>query len=121
MATLESDDVRTLADIGFIALSRGLVAQAGTIFNGVVAARPDQEAGYIGHALVDLARGDVGGAIKTLRALPPTDAALTFLATALARHGEHAEACDILSELIRTAPVTPFAAMARHILAELRS
>ena len=116
---LESDDVRTLTDLGFLAMSRGLHAQATAIFDGVKAARPNQEAGFIGSALVNLAKGDVDAAIQTLRTLPPTDAAQVFLAIALTRRGDRASARDILTELLRTATDSPYGALARVTLDEL--
>ncbi len=50
------------------------------------------------------------------RALPPSDAALTFLGIALSRQGAQAEARDILTDVIASAPDTPFAALAREAL-----
>jgi Flp pilus assembly protein TadD len=116
---LESEDVRKLTDLGFLAMSRGLYAQAATIFEGVKAARPTQEAGFIGSALVQLAKGDVQAAIRTLRTLPPTDAAQVFLAIALTRRGDRPEARDILTGLLRTAADTPYGVLARVTLDEL--
>ena len=118
---LESKDARALADIGFIALSRGLDRHAAAIFVGLQAARPKEEAGFIGGALVDLARGEVEAALRILRSLPPTDAALTFLGMALIRHGDKAEARDVLGEVIRNDPDGSHGAMAKAMLAELDS
>jgi thioredoxin-like negative regulator of GroEL len=116
---LESEDVRTLTDLGFLAISRGMHAQAAAIFDGVKAIRPAQEAGFIGSALVDLAKGQIDAAIRTLRTLPPTDAARVFLAIALSRRGDRTEARDILTELLRSAADTPYGALARVTLDEL--
>jgi Flp pilus assembly protein TadD len=118
---LESEDARALADLGFIALSRGLDRHAAAIFEGLQAARPNEEAGFIGRALVDLARGDVESALRILRALPPSDAALTFLGMALIRHGDKAEARDTLGEVIRNDPDGSHGATAKAMLAELDS
>ncbi|MEN3385169.1 MAG: hypothetical protein V7608_5213 [Hyphomicrobiales bacterium] len=116
---LESEDARALADLGFIALSRGLDRHAAAIFEGLQAARPNQEAGFIGRALVDLARGEIEAALQTLRSLPPSDAALTFLGMALIRHGDQTEARDVLGEVIRNDPDGSRGAMATAMLAEL--
>jgi thioredoxin-like negative regulator of GroEL len=121
MVELKADDVRTLVDLGFIAVSRGLTDKAAAIFAGVQAARPTQEAGFIGAALVSLARGDIDAAIKTLRSLPPTDAARTFLAMALNRSGDRAAAHEILTDVVNTANGTPYATLARQVLEELDS
>ncbi|QJP15559.1 hypothetical protein G3545_18995 [Starkeya sp. ORNL1] len=112
----ETEDVRLLTDIGFIALSRGLDTHATAIFEGVRALRPRQEAGPLGLALVHMFRGELDQAVAGLRALPPSDAALTFLGIALSRQGAQAEARDILADVIATAPDTPFAVLAREAL-----
>jgi hypothetical protein len=116
---LESADVRMLSDLGFVAMSRGLNNHAEAIFEGVKAARPRQEAGFIGSALVRMARGDVEGAIGILRGLGPSDAARVFLAMALARQGARADAREILTEIIRTSPDSAYAELARVTLEEL--
>jgi hypothetical protein len=116
---IESEDVRALADLGFIALSRGLDRHAAAIFEGLQAARPNQEAGFIGRALVDLARGEVEAALRTLRSLPPSDAVLAFLGMALIRHGDQAEAREVLGAVIRNDPDGSHGAMAKAMLAEL--
>jgi thioredoxin-like negative regulator of GroEL len=121
MVELKSDDVRTLVDLGFIALSHGRNDKAAAIFAGVQAARPTQEAGFIGSALVSLARGEFEAAVKTLRSLPPTDTARTFLAMALNRSGDRAAAREILMDVVRTAGGTPDAALARELLDEFGS
>lgn len=111
-----TDDVRMLADIGFLALSRGLDRHALAIFEGVRALRPAQEAGPLGIAMVQLHRGEVDAAVATLRGLRPSDAALTFLGLALARQGAQGEARALLSEVVTSAPDTPLAAIAREAL-----
>lgn len=119
MKLLGTEDVRLLVDIGFMALSAGLDREAETIFEGVKAARPDQEAGPLGLAMVRMARGELDEAVATLRALPPSDAALTYLGLALARRGDKAEAREMLEGVVRTAPDTPFASLAMAGLQEL--
>jgi hypothetical protein len=116
---LESEDVRTLTDLGFLAISRGLHAHAGAIFEGVKAARPAQEAGFIGSALVHLSRGEIEPAIAVLKALPPTEAARVFLGIALARHGDNAQAREVLQDVLQHAPETPYGALARVTLEQL--
>jgi thioredoxin-like negative regulator of GroEL len=119
MVELKSDDVRTLTDLGFIAVSYGHDTKAAAIFAGVRAARPTQEAGFIGGALVNLARGEIEAAINTLRSLPPTDAARTFLAIALNRSGDRAAAREVLNDVVKTADETSYARLARQLLEEL--
>lgn len=119
MFELKKDDVRDLAEIGFIAVLRGLHGHALAIFEGVKVARPAEEVGHIGCALVDLACGRFEAAIAALRAMPPSDGARTFLAMALARHGERAEAREILLDVVATAKDLPCATLARSILDQL--
>lgn len=117
--SVPAEDVRTLVDIGYIALSAGLDLHAAAIFEGVQAVRPNHEAGFIGRAVVDIARGDAGAAIKALRSLPPTDTAQTFLAITLIHYGDHEEARKLLVEVIGSAADTSAAALARDVMAEL--
>jgi Tetratricopeptide repeat len=119
MIELETDDARALLDLGFVALSYGFYEQASAIFLGVQAARPSHEAGYLGSALVQLARGDASAAVKILRGLPPSDAVRAYLGMALVRHGNVVEARDILSDVVLTAPASPYAQFAAAILGEV--
>jgi thioredoxin-like negative regulator of GroEL len=113
---LETEDTRLLTEIGFIALSAGLESQADLIFRGIEAARPGQEAGPLGRALVHLARGEIDAAIAILRALPPSDAALSYLGLALARRGDGTEARAILQRVARTSSDTAFVDLATAAL-----
>ncbi len=116
MFELEAADARILVELAFTAFSHGLNDQADVIFAGVRAARPGDEAGFIGGALVQLGRGEIETAVTMLRSLPPTDAVRTFLAIALNRGGDQAEARDILNDVIDTAEGTPYANLARVLL-----
>ena len=116
MDFLTSEDVRLLVDLGFVALSAGLDREAQTIFAGVRAARPGQEAAPLGMAMVHMARNDLDKAVATLRALPPSDAATTYLGLALMRRGDRAEGRRILLGVVETSAGTPFAALARAAL-----
>ncbi|RVU11956.1 tetratricopeptide repeat protein [Methylobacterium oryzihabitans] len=116
---LDAQDVRLLVETGFMALMHGFVASAGEIFDGVVAARPAQEAGHLGRAMACLHGGDADGAVRILRRLPPSDAARLFLGLALHRQGEAGEARAILSEVAASAAGTPHARSADAILAGL--
>jgi tetratricopeptide (TPR) repeat protein len=113
---LETADARLLAELGFIALSAGLDRDAAAIFDGLRAARPREEAGPLGLAMVHMARGELDDAVTLLRRLPPSDAAQTYLGLALVRRGDLDEAQTILERVARTAPGTPFADLARAVL-----
>ncbi len=116
----DSEDVRNLVDIGFIAVSRGLDSKAEAIFAGVRALRPREEAGFIGGALVDLYRGECAEAVSKLRSLQPTDAAQLFLGMALARTGDQGEASQILANVARTAAEPAVTALAAQLLQGIR-
>jgi len=117
MPMIETDAVRALVDIGFIALSRGLDRHAEAIFDGVTAARPDGEAGPLGMALVALLRSDADRAVKLLRTLPPSDPVRLFLGMALLRRGDRADAARILTDVAATAADAGTAELARATLA----
>jgi hypothetical protein len=118
---MQSEDVRTLTDLGFIALSRGLDQHAMAIFQGVKAARPQQEAGRIGIALVHMLRKELDPAIKILREIGPSDAGLTFLGIALARQGDLTEAKRLLNNVVATAGGTAYGTLAAETLESLAS
>ena len=114
---IESKDVRTLVDLGFIAVTRGLDKHAIAIFDGVRAVRPDEDAAYIGPALLMIQKGDINGAIKLLRSRPPSDSIRVFLGMALLRHGDITDAIDVLQDLVATAGDPALADLATNLLA----
>lgn len=116
---LESDDVRLLADLGYMAVSHGLDVHAQAIFLGLRAVRPELEAAPVGLALVHLLRDEVEAAIKLLREAGPGDAARTFLGIALARHGDLEEARRLLSDVATSAKGTAHGTLAAETLAAL--
>lgn len=117
---IESEDLRTLADIGFIAAAYGMNEHAIAIFDAIRALRPNQEAGFLGCGLVGILSGNAGTAIEMLRSAPPTDGVGTFLGIALIQNGETHEGRELLEEIIATAPDTPFAAIAASTLENLQ-
>lgn len=118
-AVVTGEDLRMLADIGFSAVSRGEVANAEAIFAGLTAARPDNEAGPIGTALVNLHRGQAEEAAAILRRFPGSDAAQLFLGMALHRAARDTEARTVLEALAATASEPGPAEAARVLLLEI--
>lgn len=112
MDLLEVADVRLLVELGFTALSAGLNQEAEKIFAGVTAARPRGEAGFLGLAMVQMADNDLDKAIATLKALPPSDAAMAYLGLALTRIGDRDEAQRVFKLVTETAPSSAFGALA---------
>jgi hypothetical protein len=118
---IESNVARLMADVGFMAISRGFDTEALVIFDGLTAARPTQEAGPLGRALVHLLRDEIDEAARLLRALPPSDAALSFLALAKSRSGDKAAARELLENVKRSAGDPVYASLADDLLGALKS
>lgn len=114
-----TEPVRALVDVGFIALSRGLDRHAEVIFRGVAAARPDNETGPMGLALVELLRGDPATAARMLKSLPPSDQVLTFYGLALMRLGDRTGAAEVLDRLVATTSDEAVLALAGDLRAEV--
>ncbi|MGV6876590.1 tetratricopeptide repeat protein [Pseudochelatococcus sp. B33] len=97
---LETEQVRLMTELGFAALMQGRDTEAERIFLGVRAARPEQEAGPIGLAMLALGRGDPDAAIDLLRGFSTHERALTFLGLAYYRKGDTERAIRILNTAI---------------------
>lgn len=97
---LEAEQVRLMAELGFTALMRGRDEEAESIFLGVQAARPEQEAGPIGLALLALKRSDPDTAIGLLKEFTADERALTFLGLAYYRKGDTERAARILNDAL---------------------
>ena len=85
---IAADDLRLLAEIGFLGIGRARPAEAEAIFALLRRMRPDQEAGHVGGALAALAQGQTDRAAQLLRAAPQTEAVMAFRAVALGQAGE---------------------------------
>lgn len=116
---LDRDLISLLADIGFIAGSRGMNDHARAIFKAVCALRPAQEAGFLGDSMVDLLSGNASVAVMKLKKAPTTIATKTFLGIALIQEGNINEGRETLETIGQIAPDTPFAQMAQDILATM--
>lgn len=93
------DDLRLLAEIGFMGIGRGLPEDAAAVFAFLRAQRPDLEAGHVGGALAELAMGHLSEATEMLRAGPQTESVLAFRALIHGRAGDQGMAAEILSDL----------------------
>ncbi|MDR2778861.1 MAG: hypothetical protein LBB16_01055 [Puniceicoccales bacterium] len=109
-STLKSDlpvsteVVQCLMEVGYVAVGRGLRSQAESVFNGVIAARPNSELPLIGLAVCKLNFGYVIDATKILveRALtlnPDSGLAKCFLAIAIKALGKGQEANDLMRQV----------------------
>ncbi len=113
---VSSDELKLLADIGFIAVSRGLFDHASAIFDALKAMRPEAEAAFLGQGMIDILRGAPVDAITTLKNAPRTDAVYTFLGIALMQAGDLEEGRKLLEDVRSSAAGTPFARIAEHSL-----
>ncbi|EHS51348.1 hypothetical protein PDO_5173 [Rhizobium sp. PDO1-076] len=113
---LTSGDLQVLADIGFIASSRGLNKHAGVIFAAIRALRPQQEAGFVGDAVNQILVGNYHAAVKSLEKAPTTLATRTFLGIALLHEGDTAKGHGVLTAVVRAASDTPYAHLAQNAL-----
>ncbi len=118
---LDSDDLRLLADIGFIAASHGHMAHAKAIFGAIDAMRPDSEAAAIGLAMVDLSAANPEAALVRLNRAPVTPAVRAFRGLAYLRSGDHASASAILESVLEETPTDAAADIARAAREEARS
>lgn len=100
---IQSDELRTLVDLGFLAATRGWADEARPIFDAVRAVRPHEPAGFVGLALLALNDGRPADAVKLLRQAAPADSVRAFLGAALLQLGETEEARSVLQDVIDTA------------------
>lgn len=113
---LDAEDVRLLASLGFSALMRDGDAHARAIFEGVRAARPEQEAGAIGLAMLHLKNGESDRAIDLLKPFGASDIALAFQGLAFFRNGDRETAVRILNDAMALAPEGEGGVLARQML-----
>ncbi|MDR2892006.1 MAG: hypothetical protein LBV80_02820 [Deltaproteobacteria bacterium] len=103
--TLEKNDLQTLAEIGFAAVSMGNMPSARTIFEGLAAVRPDHEAPRMGMAMSHYMINEFAEAEEILRGLmrdkPEFRLAGVHLALCLILAGRKDEALPLLREAER--------------------
>lgn len=96
---IAADDLRLLAEIGFLGIGRGRHDDAGAIFALLRRMRPDQEAGFVGGALVALAGGHTDQAAQMLRAAPQSEPVMAFRALVHDRAGDRRLADGLIEDL----------------------
>lgn len=114
---LKADAVRLFAEIGFLGLGRGDVAQADVIFQMLQSLRPGEEAGSVGGALAALSGNRPDQAIKLLKGAEQTPSVMAFSAMAYARLGEHSAARALVEDLVAMGADQSLLAMAQAALA----
>lgn len=112
-----SDDVRMLADIGFMTLGRGNTKGARKIFDGLAVLRPGSDASMAAEATYMLATGEPHKAAEFLRGAEPSHTTSVLLAVALLGAKQGTQAMDVLQEAIAAFPESDFA---RRVLSEIQ-
>ena len=97
--TINADEARLLAQIGFLGISRGALVDSKMIFEALSANRPDQEVGAIGRALIELGAGNPAAARDILAKARQSEAVMSFSVLANVLLGERDQAAEILGEL----------------------
>lgn len=115
----DSEIVKLIGEIGFIAVSYGLAEHAEKIFEAFKVMRPEQEAGPLGLSLVAMIRDDVDTALKHLEAAPPTDTLQTYRGLTLLRKGDLETAKEILTEIKELDDGSPCVELASQALEDL--
>jgi hypothetical protein len=96
---LVPDEMRLLAEVGFVGIGRARFAEAQMIFAAMRAMRPQGEAGFVGGALAALGAGRPDDAAALLRAAPQTESVLAFRAIVHGQIGDHAMVRELVEDL----------------------
>lgn len=96
---IAADDLRLLAEVGFLGIGRGRFDEAEAIFALLRRMRPDQEAGYVGGALAAMSGGRLEQSAQMLRSAPQTESVLAFRALVHERAGDKRLAAGLIEDL----------------------
>lgn len=120
---LSVEEIRLLAEIGFMAARARHVTGARQIFEGLSVLRPGQAFVHLGMALASLGAGDPDGAAamlrdKALRECPGADDLTVFLAIALKEAQRGDESRRVLQDMLaQPAAASPARRLAANLLA----
>jgi hypothetical protein len=109
---LSSDDIRLIADIGFMAATNGFVVPSLRVFEGLRTLRPAHSFPYIGLALARITVGAFNDAIRLLRdeglqALPDDEDIQLYLSLALHFSNQQQESQRLLSAVLKNEELDP--------------
>ena len=101
---IDSDLLKVLMEMGFLAIKAGKLGEAETIFQGVAQARPTSGHPQIGLGCVAMGRGDFDKAVEILEGAPAKereerDLCMGFLAMALKLDGRSEECREVVARL----------------------
>lgn len=119
---LSDDDLRLVAQIGFIALESAQVLHAQVIFDALRVIKPEKALPWIGLSQVQLGLGRAQEAVRMLRKAlvehPDDGDLLAYLGLALREAGHDRESNAVLQSACNAGqPTDPHVAMARALLA----
>lgn len=121
MLSIDSELVRLLMRVGYLAAWRGLHKEAVAIFDGVGAVRPESDGPIIGGAVVAMLAGQPQVAIDVLegalRSFPDSALARAHLGCALRLKNREEEGLQLLREVASQQQDPDAAAMANNLLA----
>lgn len=101
---IDSDLLKLLMEVGFMATNKGSLNEATVIFNGLTCARPQSAYPRIGLGCVAMGYGKYNQAVEILREAPAQapgerDLCQGFLGMALKLGGSHDECRSVLTQL----------------------
>jgi predicted Zn-dependent protease len=117
-ALLDHGDLNLLAEICYIALSRGILPQARAMLDALVRLRPRAEVTLVGEAMFWLTLNEPRLAVDKLRNGPPSDSVRAFLGYAMMHSGEAEAGARILQEVAAKARVPACRTLAATFLEE---
>jgi hypothetical protein len=121
-----TDLVKTLLEIGYVAIGRGLQSHAEDIFQGLSTARPESELPIVGLAVCKMNFGDFASASKLLveDALvinPSSSIAKCFLGVVSHYCGAKSEALIIMNEVLENSNDNSAINIAKSVIEEINS
>ncbi|MCK5894077.1 MAG: hypothetical protein KAG53_06610 [Endozoicomonadaceae bacterium] len=122
--TITAEHLRLLADIGFMATSNGMSAQAKSIFTAIGHARPGSILSHIGLAINHLNLNQFQDALdilekKALKVEPDNPTVQAFIGMSLMLMGRNSESETFLLPLLDSKD-TSAASLAKNLLQELK-
>lgn len=124
MVTVTAENLRLLADIGFMATSNGMSTQAQSIFQAIAHVRPSSILSYIGLALNHLNLNQFQDALdvlekEALKIEPNNPTVQAFIGMSLMLMGRNSESETFLLPLLDSEDALA-ANLARNLLQELK-
>jgi predicted Zn-dependent protease len=120
LLNVNSDVVRQLMEVGYLAAGRNLAPFAERIFAAIEAVRPDSDAPAVGRAMALLNAGEPAEAVATLRAaaakFPQSETVKSFLGLALQMAGMNQESTTVLRDVLDKGSDPKAKAMAEAVL-----